>query len=100
MNSTHSIGQIYPHYKAKTKQKRAGKTKSREKRGKTQKAQARTVVRVGRTAVRLPPWAVVGPTVSPWWALPGPFRLLPLHCVLSSLGASIWVANFACVGSF
>ena len=64
INSTHSIGQIHPHYKAKTKQKCGGKTKSREKRGKTQKAQARMAVCAGRTAVRLPPQAVVGSTRS------------------------------------
>ena len=51
-------------FKHKTKQKCAGKTKSREKTGKNQETQA-------RTAMSLPPWAVVGPTVSSWWALPG-----------------------------
>jgi len=40
----------------------------------------------GRTAVHLPPWAVVGPTVSPWWALPGPVPIF-LECrVLSYFG--------------
>jgi len=53
-----------------------------------------------RTAVRLPPRAVVVPTVSSWSALPGPVRPRPLRCVLSSLGASIWAANFAYVGPF
>ena len=74
--------------------------KSRAKTGKSRATQVRTVVREGRMTVRLPPQPVVGPTVSPWKALFGPVRPLPLRCVLSSLGASIWASNFAYVGSF
>ena len=52
------------------------KLKSRAKTGKPQTTQAHTTVRVGRTVVRLPPRAVVGPTVSSWWALPGQVPML------------------------
>ena len=54
----------------------------------------------GHTAVRLPPWAMVGPTVSSWWALSLPVHLLLQSCILCSFGALIWDAGFAYVRSF
>ena len=62
------------------------KNEEPRKTGKNQQAQARTVVRAGRTAVRLPPRAVLGPTVSPWWPLPSPVPIF-LECrILSYFG--------------
>jgi len=52
------------------------------------------------TAVHLPPRAVVGLTVSPWWDLSLPVCFLFQRCVLCSFGASIWAAGFAYIGSF
>jgi len=79
------LGPNTSYYKGKTAEKRS-RNKIRAKTGKSQVTQARTVVREGRTTVRLPPRAVVGPTVNPWWALPGQVRPLPLRYILCSLG--------------
>uniref|UniRef100_A0A7C8Z4E0 Uncharacterized protein n=1 Tax=Opuntia streptacantha TaxID=393608 RepID=A0A7C8Z4E0_OPUST len=81
------------YYKGKKPEKCAGKQRGTKKTAESQAAQA-------RTAVRLPPQAVAGSTVSPWWALSLQVRLLLQRCVLCSFGASIWVVDFVHVGSF
>ena len=91
--------QIHPN-KGKNKKNAQENEEARRKQKNPKRHRTRTTVCGRGMAVRLPPRAVVGPTVSPWWALSLPVCLLLQRCVLCSFGASIWAAGFAYVRSF
>ena len=79
--------QIHPIMKAKNQKNVQENEEVQTKRKDPKRHRACTTVRGRGTAVRLPPQAVAGFTVSPWWLLFGPVPMLLQRCVLCSFDA-------------